>query len=177
MTLMLTEKYIARLENLKAAERARLRQLSGQSLDSKLEGFDLFTGLWWPLRQRSPHAPERRSAWLVAKLYGALPLPHVREGPRLASLLGRSEPRDEFGLKRFRQRFDALLQSPLANLEPPLSWALQIARKRAAQGRDRGLDWAQLLEDLRWWDRGLEGPRDIREEWAKQYLQAVWKGK
>jgi len=171
-----TEQFIARLESLKTGDRARLRQLAGQPLDHTLQGFDLFTGLWWPLRQRSPQAPERRSAWLVAKLYGAFRVPNVRAAPAtLPCVLGRAEPREEKAQERFRQRFDALLLSPLARVESHLRWALGVARDAVDKGRESGLDWVQLLEDLRFWDRGAEGARDIREEWAKQYLDAAEK--
>ncbi len=169
--MTLTEEFIARLEALKPGERARLRQLAGSPLDDSLQGFDLFTGLWWPLRQRSPRAPERRSAWLVAKLYGASPLPHVRDSrASLPRVLGRAEPGKEEDRDRFRRRMDALLLAPLARLEPHLAWALGVARKAVGQGRERGIDWARLLEDLRLWDRANEGPEDIRSAWADQYF-------
>src|SRR5262249_26684176 len=126
-----TEEFIAKLEALKEGERSRLRQLAGKPLDETLAGFDLFTGLWWPLRQRSPRAPRRETGWLVAKLYGGFPVPHVcpeQLGPRptLAWLLGQLEPSDEHGMPRFRRRFDALLCSSLSSLEPHLRWALSV---------------------------------------------------
>ena len=66
-----TDRFIERLENLKEGEQSRLRTLAGRSLDERLDGFDLFTGLGWPLRQTSPVAPRRETSWLVAKLFGA----------------------------------------------------------------------------------------------------------
>ena len=132
--MTLTETFVVRLEELKAGDQARLRQLAGRPLDHTLDGFDLFTGLWWPLRRISQRrAPKRRSAWLVAKLYGAFPVPHIRAGPparpsALPSVLGRAEPREEHGRTRFRQRFDALLLSPLAGLERHLRGAEALPR-------------------------------------------------
>lgn len=162
---MSTADYIWCLDGLKEGERSRLRSLAGQGLDVRLEGFDLFTGMWWPLRQAGPAAPRRETSWLVAKLHGAFgsALPHIRpesgHGPILPAVLGLCEPRDEHTKPRFRTRFDALLCSPLPAIEPHLRWALgEIAR--AAQGRVpharsiTGFDWAVLLDDLSLWDRG-----------------------
>jgi hypothetical protein len=174
-----TDEYIERLSALQEGERSRLRSLAGQPLDATLPGFDLFTGLWWPLRQRSKFAPRREPSWLVAKLFCAFRVPHVRPdsglGPTLPAVLGRCEPPDERGL-RFRTRFDALLCTTLSGLEPHLRWALGEVAGRVAHGRDvGGLDWVQLLDDLSIWDRGEEHrrERDIRDIWAETYLNAT----
>lgn len=179
-----TAEYIKRLSGLQEGERSRLRRLAGRPLDDTLQGFDLFTGLWWPLRAKSQRAPRREQAWLVAKLFGAFRVPHIRTdsgaGPTLPEVLGRCEPRDEDSRKRYRTRFDALLCSPLSSLEPHLRWAMsEVARAvagRAPHARDvEGIDWAQLLDDLSIWDRGEEHRRgrDIRDLWAETYLNAT----
>jgi len=121
-----------RLIDLKPGDQARLRQLAGEGLDHSLQGFDLFTGVWWSLRQMNQNAPERRSAWLVAKLFGSFPIPCWDE--TLAHALGRLEPRgfgdnEKKARTRYRNRFDALLLSPLSLLEPHLSWALLTIRR------------------------------------------------
>ena len=126
-----TEKFIRQLEALKEGERSRLRRLAGKPLDETLQGFDLFTGLWWPLRAKSPRAPRRETSWLATKLYGAVQIPHVRPAdpfarPTLPRVLGQCEPREEYGRPRFRARFDALLCSQLSALEPHLRWALSV---------------------------------------------------
>ena len=170
------EEFIQHLEKLKDGERSRLRRLAGRPLDDSLPGFDLFTGLWWPLREKSPAAPRRETSWLVAKLWGAFPIPHLREAAAcLPALLGRCEPRDEHGRARFRDRFDALLLSRLSALEPCLRWALSVVADAVAAGTARGVDWADLLDDLSNWDRG-EGNghgRDVGEIWTEKYLAAV----
>lgn len=177
-----THDFIERLEALKEGDRSRLRRLAGQPLDKTLAGFDLFTGLWWPLRQNSHFAPRRETSWLIAKLYGTFPIPHVRpEGnhdrPTLAQLLGRLEPQDEHHRPRFRRRFDALLCSSLAEFEPHLHWALRVIDEGIKKNKlpGTGLDWAQLLDDLSIWDRGEQHRRrrDIRDIWAEQYLNAA----
>jgi len=192
-----TVKFIQRLEALKEGERSSLRRLGGQQLDGSVPGFDLFTGLWWPLRKRNQAAPRRETSWLVAKLYCARPMPYVgqkctpaapgeacscarcpapvrQKCASLPAVLGRCEPRNDFGRKRYRQRFDALLQSPLAALEPHLRWALSVVADAVTAGRVSGPDWAQLLDDVSSWDRGEEYRRrgDVREKWACQYLEA-----
>jgi hypothetical protein len=171
-----TERFVQKLEELKHGSRWRLRHLACRPLDQTVLGFDLFTGLWWPLREQSRAAPRRETSWLVAKLYGAFRVPHVPgQQAILPHVLGRCEPRDEYGRTRFRARFDALLQSPLASLEPHLRWALFAVEREAAAGRASGVDWAQLLDDLSAWDRGDEHRRrrPIPAIWAEQYLNAV----
>ncbi len=176
--------YIRRLEELKEGDRSRLRLLAGRSLDETITGFDIFTGLWWPLRAKSPTTPRREPSWLIAKLFCAFHIPHIRldsgTGHTLPAVLRRCEPRDENARNRFRTRIDAMLCASLASLEPHLRWALgEVAR--AVAGRVphaknvEGIDWAQLLDDLSIWDRGDEHRRgrDVRDIWAEIYLNAT----
>ena len=170
-----TAAFIARLTDERLfgpGERARLRALAGRGLNESTPGFDLFTGLWWPLRQKNQAAPRREVAWLVAKLYAACSIRHVRpeggKGPPLAQVFGGFEPREP----HLKARFDALLCTPLSGLEPHLRWALSVVARAVAHHRAPGLDWVQLLDDLSVWDRGDEH-RDVRDIWAKDYLSAV----
>ena len=169
-----TEQFIRRLGDLETGEWSRLRRLAGRPLDETLPGFDLFAGLWWPLREKSAQTPRREPSWLVAKLFGACPLKQA-EGTRLPTLLGRCEPREEFGQKRFRDRFDALLQTPLSGLEGPLGWGLSVAADAVEARRAKGIDWVQLLDEVSIWDRGAQQRRrrDVRDLWAEEYLQAA----
>jgi len=179
-----TPAFIARLTDDRIfgpGDRARLRALAGRGLDKGTLGFDLFTGLWWPLREKNQAAPRREVAWLIAKLYGMCRVPHIRpnrgKGPPLAQLLGSHELElHDLNLqKRFRRRFDALLCAPLGALEPHLQWALSVMRDGVAVGRLQGIDWVQLTDDLSVWDKGTEHrrDRDVRDIWAKQYLQSI----
>jgi len=177
-----TAAFIAQLTNERhfgPGERARLRALAGRGLDEDTPGFDSFTGLWWPLRQKNQAAPRREVAWLIAKLYAACPVPHLRpdggKGPPLAQVLGGCEPREPHMQARFRRRFDALLCTPLGGLEPHLRWALSSVRDAVVAGRARGIDWVQLTDDLSIWDRGEEHrrDRDVRDVWAEQYLKST----
>lgn len=175
-----TEQFILKMKSLKKGERSRLRRLSGAPLAKSLLGFDLFTGLWWPLRRQSPAAPRKETSWLVALLFGSFSIPHVRPEqknarPTFPIVLGGCEPVKERDRKRYRRRFDILLQTPLSGLEPHLRWGLSVVANAVEKGRCSGLDWAQLLEDLSIWDRGEEHrrARDIRDVWAENYLNAV----
>lgn len=179
-----TLEFIRCLEGLQEGERSRLRGLAGMPLDATLPGFDLFTGLWWPLRARNSAAPRRELAWLVAKLFSAFHVPHIRpdsgNGASLPEVLSRCEPHDESDRKRFRTRFDALLCSSLPSLEPHLRWAIRVVDNAVAghlpyARHVKGIDWAQLLDDLSIWDRGKEHRRasDVRDIWAETYLNAT----
>jgi len=177
-----TAEFIAQLTNDRCfgpGERARLRALAGRRLDEDTAGFDLFTGLWWPLRQKNQAAPRREVAWLVAKLYAACSTPHIRseggKGPPLACVLGQIEPGQPKQQQRFRQRFDELLCAPLGGIEPHLRWALSVVRDEVVDGRGQGIDWVQLTDHLSIWDRGEEHGlhRDVRDLWAEQYLEST----
>jgi hypothetical protein len=171
-----TVEFINRLENLKEGERSRLRRLAGQPLNKTLQGFDLFTGLWWPLRATNERTPRRETSWIVAKLYCASSVPHVRPksgfGPSLPTVLGKCEPRNR-DRSRFRMRFDAVICSPLTDIEPQLQWGLREIAKAVAgripQARNvTGIDWVILLDDLSLWDRQYN-PDDT---WQKSRLNA-----
>lgn len=154
-----TEEYILKLTNLKTGELGLLRTHSGQQLDESVEGFDLFSGLWWPLRQESQHAPRREVAWLIAKLYAFSPMTHSHEA-LLAHKLASFQPKEERAKKRFRQKFDDMLLTPLSKIEPMLQWALtEIA------SASNKLDWVKLTDDLSAWER-----ERTRWEWALQFL-------
>lgn len=160
-----TGDYVTALIQLKAGELSLLRSHAGQGLDERLEAFDLFSGLWWPLRQRSPTAPRREVAWLVAKLYAAFPLP-LEVGRRLGCEMGACQPAADPGRARFARRFDRMLTLPASQMEPSLRWALGVlSRKR------RGVDWVALTDDLSFWES-----EDTRLAWAEQFI-GIHKGR
>ncbi|HPC93316.1 MAG TPA: type I-E CRISPR-associated protein Cse2/CasB [Sedimentisphaerales bacterium] len=175
-----TIEFINRLENLKEGDRSRLRWLAGQPLDKTLSGFDLFTGLWWPLRATNARTPRREISWLIAKLYCASSVPYVRPesdvGVSLPAVLGRCEPCDPPDYRArntFRRRFDAVICSSLSDIEPRLQWGLREVAKAVA-GRVvhaetvTGIDWALLLDDLSLWDREF----NMDDTWQKSRLNA-----
>mgnify|MGYP001587770095 CR=1 FL=1 len=154
-----TEQYINVLTSLKTGELGLLRTHAGQGLDETVDGFDLFTGLWWPLRQKNERAPRREVAWLIAKLYAFRPIENS-SGETLACQLRRCQPNEEKARDRFRQRFDRMLILPLDKIEPALRWALDLL-----DSKDMRLDWAKLTDDLSSRER-----ESTRLKWAEQFL-------
>ncbi len=155
-----TERFIGTLEALKPGDLCRLRNHAGLSVDESVGGFDLFAGLWWPLRQKNQHAPRREVAWLVAKLYAFCPIPQL-SGASLAVCLGKIKSTNERVTRRRQQRFDELLAHDLSGVEFALKWALQLIEKN-----NKGIDWVRLTDELSVWER-----EETRLSWAKQYLQ------
>lgn len=156
-----TAKYVRILEKLKPGELGLLRSHAGQGLDESVEGFDLFAGLWWPLRQQKGGPPPRREvAWLIAKLYAFAPIPHS-PGDAFASQMRRCLPNTDPAREQFGERFDRLLALPLERLEPALQWGLG---KIASQNLK--LDWVKLSGDLARW-----GDEQTRAGWAEQFLE------
>lgn len=157
-----TEQYIEVLMRLKAGDLGLLRTHAGQGIAESVDGFDLFSGLWWPLRQENERAPRRDVAWMIAKLYAFCP---ILQSPdeTLARQLHRCQPSEERARERFQQKFDSMLILPLDRIEPALQWALD--RVASSGGR---LDWVKLTDDLSIWER-----ETIRLKWAEQYLETT----
>jgi len=155
-----TEEYIERLRPLKAGDLGLLRLHAGKGLDESVAAFDLFTGLWWPLRRKSPRAPRRPVAWLIAKLYAFRPVEHSR-GETLARQLAVCASRAETRKERIRKKFDELLLLPLERIEPAMQWALKTIASNGLK-----LDWVQLTDDLSIWER-----TSTRLKWAKEFIQ------
>jgi CRISPR type I-E-associated protein CasB/Cse2 len=159
-----TVAFIQSLANLEEGDLGLLRTHRGCLLDESLPGFDLFTGLWWPLRQKSPAAPRRKIAWLVAKLYSEFRL-EQQEGATLPAVFGDIcrgfDPKREF--PRMLARFDRLLTTEVADLEQPLSQVLALIKKH----HRISLDWVALTDDLSFWERESK-----REQWVNQFTKA-----
>lgn len=159
-----TEMFIQRLVELQQGTLTQLRHAAYRGLDAFSETFDIFTGLWWPLREKDLRAPRRAVAWLVAKIYPCTPLPHT-PGATLARVLATTAPGGQECRKR-QARFDQLLRSSLDQIEPHLRWALATIARNAQP--PAGIDWVRLVDDLSDW----EAPR-IRLRWAQEFLDAL----
>lgn len=155
-----TDQYIEVLTRLKPGDLGLLRTHAGKGLDESIDGFDLFAGLWWPLRQRNERAPRREVAWLIAKLYAFCPIPHS-PNDYLARQLRRCQPNEKRERERYREKFDRMLALPVSQIEPVLQWALDWV----ALSRPR-LDWVKLTDDLSIWER-----ESTRLKWAQQFLK------
>jgi CRISPR type I-E-associated protein CasB/Cse2 len=154
-----TEEYVRVLVRLKPGELGLLRSHAGKVLDETVSGFDLFTGLWWPLRQRNERAPRREVAWLIAKLYAFRPLPQSQD--TLACQIRRCQPNLLQQRERLGQAFDRMITLPLSEIEPALRWALDLLASR-----NFGVDWVKLTDDLSSWER-----QSTRLKWSEQYLE------
>jgi CRISPR type I-E-associated protein CasB/Cse2 len=154
-----TEQYIDILMRLKPGELGLLRAHAGCGLDESVHGFDLFSGLWWPLRQRNERSPKREVAWLVAKLYARCPIEHSRS-VTLAQQLRHCQPNRGPAKERFQRAFDRILTLPLNQIESSLRWALtQVASNPGT------VDWARLTDDLWQWEQ-----ESTRLRWAEEFL-------
>ena len=167
-----TRKFIDRLTSLKDGELGLLRSHSGLNIDKSLQGFDMFTGIWWYLRQQG-WAPKRRVAWLIIKLYAQFPLKQdeqvlqvkqIKQESKftLAKHLRYCAPKDFDDRIRFQSRVDRILLSEFTQLEPHLFWALSTIRQNNTG--EIKFDWVKLTNDLSRWDN------DTKKKWAKEFL-------
>jgi hypothetical protein len=155
-----TDQYLDALMRLQCGDLGLLRSHIGQNLDESVDGFDLFTGLWWPLRAKYEKTPRREVAWLIAKLYAFRAIPHC-SGDLLALQLGRCQPNEQEARKRYQQKFDRMLLLPVGQIELSLQWALDWVASKSL-----GIDWVKLTNDLSIWERESK-----RLEWAEQFLK------
>jgi CRISPR type I-E-associated protein CasB/Cse2 len=156
-----TEKYVEALTHLKPGELGLLREHAGRGINQSVEGFDLFAGLWWPLRAKNQRAPRRTVAWLIAKLYAFRPVEHS-PGQTFACQLGRCRHGNDPENDSVAQRFDRMLTLPIDKIEPALQWALDSI---ASEGLK--LDWVKLTDDLSVWER-----ETTRLNWAEEFLKS-----
>lgn len=163
-----TADYIKTLARLKPGDLGLLRAHVGRGLDESPDAFDLFAGLWWPLRAKNEHAPRRETAWLIAKLYAFHPL-EQSSGAHLARRLGRLRPHASPYRERFTERFDSLLLLPLSAIEPVLQWAVGCVA--SAPNGPHVLDWVSLTDDLSLWERESK-----RLKWVRLFLNPGKKG-
>lgn len=154
-----TERYIHVLTCLKPGDLGLLRTHTTRGLDETVDGFDLFAGLWWPLRKKSKRAPRREVAWLIAKLFAFRPVEHS-PGDHLAQELGRLRPNGEKERARYTEKFDRMLVLPVNKIEPALQWAIDWVASN-----NLPVDWVKLTDDLSHWER-----ESTRLKWAEEFL-------
>jgi len=154
-----TEEFISNLAKLKAGDLGLLRAHIAKGLDESVNGFDIFTGVWWQVREKSAGAPRREVSWLVMKLYAFRPLEPVNNDDFiLPRLLGKQAYGDR--KSRIYSKFDELVQTPLNNIEPALQWALSIISEQ-----NRQLNWVHLTDTLSIWE-----DTKTRRLWTEQLL-------
>ena len=155
-----TQQFIGTLQSLKPGDLGRLRKLAGLPLDESVAGFDLFAGLWWPLRDKTQRCAAPRSR--LARCQTLCVLSHAPgrwHDTACAAPSGQTRRRTKAQCSQ--QMFDELLMLSLGQIEPALQWAIRYVADASV-----GLDWVRLTDDLSTWER--EG---TRLKWAKQYLQ------
>ncbi|HQF67875.1 MAG TPA: type I-E CRISPR-associated protein Cse2/CasB [Candidatus Cloacimonadota bacterium] len=159
-----TVDFITSLENLKEGDLGILRKLRGARLDEELPGFDLFTALWWPLRQKNQRAPKREVAWLIAKLFAEFRF-EQREEATLPILMGsicrKLGPKKE--LPRVLARFDQLASLDIMHMEEPLLVIMGILRKH----QQVYFDWVDLTDVLSFWEQ-----ETVKREWSDSFTKA-----
>ncbi|MCB5229103.1 MAG: hypothetical protein GX122_06760 [Candidatus Cloacimonetes bacterium] len=157
-----TPAFIESLGLLKEGDLNILRQHRGSRLDESLDGFDLFTSLWWPLRRISPRAPRREVAWLIAKLFAEYRFEQVVDQSipsMLGSICRRLKSQEEKQL--MIRKFELLLATDLDLLEHHLAAKMKIIKDH----KYSELDWVKLTDDLSIWDR-----QRIRQEWVRSFI-------
>lgn len=157
-----------------------VRLAPGLNLDQDIAAFDIFTGVWWLIHQKSHQdhrqkrhqAPRRKVAWLVTKLIAAYPIFHRKDQFLFLQLGIRERKLKEDDRDRFRRRINQILTARLDQLEPHLHWAIGQIKELSPSP---SLDWVQLTDDLSIWDQGFHY-YDIRQKWAYQYLSGLKQG-
>jgi hypothetical protein len=88
-------KFVRLAAGLDAASWAVLEQAADTSLSHSPAAFDIFTGLYWPLRNKDRTVPSRNAAWLALKLMATAG--RLRPQPR--QLTGPYEPWSDLALR------------------------------------------------------------------------------
>lgn len=164
------ELFVTALEKLGPDALSLLRRSTGFSLAESVTAFDLFTEIYWPLRERH-RGLSRRTCWQVATLYPWHPQPRGTSDlglslARLAPLGYRDTDRRE--REREERRFETLL----AAAHTALDAALHDAVRRLAR-RQIPIDWRQLMEDLTAW----QSPDHVTQtKWAASYHNFTTRG-
>ena len=154
--------FISNLSTLKSGELSILRTMKNKGLDEGIDGFDLFTGIWWPLREKSKSAPQRETAWLIAKLFACYPIPQ-EGGANLPLLMSKISRNNDALAKQLAKLNDKIVKCSLRMLEDPLGQALNII-----QNKYIGMDWVKLTDTLSKWVYQSE-----RERWIQDFLTVI----
>jgi len=120
-----------------------LANAAGRSMDEAPAAFDIFTGIYWPLRNKHSTLPSRNAAWMALKLMATAGRGRPSHGNRTGSfrpwvhLTLAASPAKQ---KRYPRAVPAGLQ-----LESELR---EIIRKATAESPPKQIDWPGLCQFL-----------------------------
>jgi hypothetical protein len=139
-------KFVRLASALDSGSWAVVEQAAGLPLNQSPAAFDIFTGLYWPLRNRDRTVPSRNAAWLALKLMAAAG--RLRPQPRYLS--GPYEPWRDLALRdspaKSRVYPKAIPQG--RHLEAGLR---EVIRRHAQKPSAARIDWpglCQLIHNL-----------------------------
>jgi hypothetical protein len=150
-------RFVTSLRRLDRSKLLTLRQAAGKPLGAGLASFDIFNGLWRPLRRK--RRVGRGPCWLVATLF---PWNSKSGGAGSLGAAMRAFAARRANFDQAKRRFSLLLASsgPTADLR-----LLETVRLLAEE--DLPLDWVRLLRDLsEWYAPG----RPVQRTWANDFL-------
>ncbi len=154
-----TQQYIAKLRSLSQTQLSAIRAYDARKVDDCVELFDFFATLWWPLRQKSPKAPRRSVALLIARLYAKYPIPH-KQSKFLPLQIGRILRKDH---TKLRSEVEHLPLLSFVDLEPVLKLGLGLLQSERME-----VDWVALTDDLSGWEY-----EEIRFKWLEQLCKGL----
>lgn len=152
------EEFVHELRRLSSGEQSVLRRSSGKPLSDNVTAFDLFTSIYWRLERKGL---DKQWLWLVMTLYSWNPLP---KGEGCFGVAWRkARPTDGDGRRRHDRRLDAILSA-----EPSTLSVLLLQAVRTLNRRKVAVAWEEFTRDLHKWSYASS---DVRQRWAKSYLQ------
>jgi len=134
-------KFVRLAAGLDAASWAVVEQAANQSLNHSPAAFDVFTGLYWPLRNKDRTLPSRNAAWLALKLMATA----GRLRPVATRPSGPYEPWRDLSLR------DSPAEDRVYPRAVPVGRHLEAAlkeviRRHAQKPSPAGIDWPGLCQ-------------------------------
>jgi hypothetical protein len=134
-------KFIRLAAGLDTASWAVVEQAANKALDHSPAAFDIFTGLYWPLRNRDRTLPSRNAAWLALKLMATA----GRLRPKGGQISGPYAPWRDLAVRDSpaKGRVYPRAVPVCRNLEADLR---EVMRRHAQEPNPAGIDWPGLCQ-------------------------------
>jgi hypothetical protein len=134
-------KFVRLAAELDAASWAVVEQAANKALDHSPAAFDIFTGLYWPLRNKDRTLPSRNAAWLALKLMATA----GRLRPVASRTSGPHQPWRDLALR------DSPAKGRVYTRAVPVGRHLEAAlreaiRRHAQKPSPAGIDWPGLCQ-------------------------------